>query len=55
MSRVNNIEIFNDTERTVQENKTLRDSVEKTIMNQKLYPADCNRITVTHDIKRLCL
>ena len=41
MSRVSNVEIFNDTERIVQENKKLRDSVENTINNQKVYPADC--------------
>lgn len=49
MSRVSNVEIFNDTERIVQENKTLRDSVENTINNQKLYPADCKIILEKHD------
>ena len=44
MSRVSNVEIFNDTERIVQENKSLLDSVENTIKNQKLYPADCKMI-----------
>lgn len=48
MSRVSNVEIFNDTERIVQENKTLRDSVENTINNQKLYPADCKIILEKH-------
>ena len=44
MSRVSNVEIFNDTERIVQENKSLLDSVENTIKNQKHYPADCKMI-----------
>ena len=49
MSRVSNVEIFNDTERIVQENKKLRDSVENTINNQKVYPADCKIIPEKRD------
>lgn len=42
MSRVINVDVFKDTERTVRENKTLIESVENTKKNQEFYPADCD-------------